>query len=56
MHSLHRHTGGKPNGRAHHPSESEDFGLAIGGALQWAKLRDSSSKQFFPAIANEVKR
>ena len=56
MHSLHRTSGGKQSKRTHLPSESEGFALAIGAALQWAKLRDSSSKVFFTSIANEVKR
>ena len=50
MHSLHRTSGGKQSKRTHLPSESEGFALAIGAALQWAKLRDSSSKVFFTSM------
>ena len=50
MHSLHRTSGGKQSKRTHMPSESEGFALAIGAALQWAKLRDSSSKAFFTYV------
>ena len=52
--SLHRSKGGKACQRVE-PSEREGFGLAVGAAMQWSKLRDSTNPQFFPSIAAAVK-
>ena len=38
------------------PSEREGVGLAVGSALLWCKLRDSSSASFFTKITDEVSR
>ena len=55
MESLHRNKGGAKSKRAE-PSEKEGMGLAVGAAMLWCKLRDSSSGAFFPKISEEVKR
>ena len=55
MDSLHRNKGGAKSKRAE-PSEKEGMGLAVGAAMLWCKLRDSSSGAFFPKISEEVKR
>ena len=55
MESLHRNKGGAKSKRAE-PSEKEGMGLAVGAAMLWCKLRDSTSGAFFTKIAEEVKR
>lgn len=55
MDSLHRNKGGAKSKLAE-PSEKEGMGLAVGAAMLWCKLRDSSSGAFFPKISAEVKR
>ena len=55
MESLHRNKGGASSKRAE-PSEKEGMGLAVGAAMLWCKLRDSTSGAFFTKIAEEVKR
>ena len=55
MESLHRNRGGASSKRAE-PSEKEGMGLAVGAAMLWCKLRDSTSGAFFTKIAEEVKR
>ena len=55
MESLHRNKGGASSKRAE-PSEKEGMGLAVGAAMLWCKLRDSTSGAFFTKIAKGVKR
>ena len=45
MESLHRNKGGASSKRAE-PSEKEGMGLAVGAAMLWCKLRDSTSGAF----------
>ena len=45
MESLHRNKGGAKSKRAE-PSEKEGMGLAVGAAMLWCKLRDSTSGAF----------
>ena len=54
--SLHGAKGGKKARKAHMPSESEAFALAVGCALLWAKLRSSDNPSFFTTVAEEVQR
>ena len=55
--SLHRGRGGKGKKCSRtEPTEREGLALAAGAAMQWSKLRDSSNPQFFPSIAQAVKR
>eukprot|EP00966_Prymnesium_polylepis_P190724 4420307-Prymnesium_polylepis.1 len=54
--SLHGARGGPKSKRTHIPSESEGLALAAAGAMQWAKLRDPSHREFWRTVANEVKR
>ena len=53
MESLHRNKGGAKSKRAE-PSEKEGMGLAVGAAMLWCKLRDSSSGAFFPKISEDM--
>ena len=56
MSSLHNRHGGKVTQRTNVPSESEGLALAVGCALFWCKVRDSTHSDFFSTIAFEVNR
>ena len=57
MESIHGSKGHKQSKLAQFlPSEREGVGLAVGSALLWCKLRDSSSASFFTKITDEVTR
>ena len=47
MSSLHNRHGGKVTQRTNVPSESEGLALAVGCALFWCKVRDSTHSDFF---------
>ena len=53
---MHGNYGGKKSAAQHEPSEVEGFALAVGCAMFWCKLRDSTNPIFFRVIAEEVKR
>ena len=53
--SLFRTSGGKTCSKRL-PSDAEGLALAVGTAMQWAKLRDCSNPQFFLNIASACKR
>ena len=52
---LHRSKGG-PTCEHTEPTEREGFALAVGAAMQWTKLRDSSNPMFFTSISEAVRR
>jgi hypothetical protein len=53
--SLFRTKGGKPSTKRL-PSDTEGLALAVGIAMQWAKLHNCSNKNFFVNVGNECKR
>eukprot|EP00966_Prymnesium_polylepis_P113975 2634321-Prymnesium_polylepis.1 len=53
--SLFRAKGARKS-RQRLPSDAEGLALAVGAAMQWARLRDSSHPQFFLNVAMECKR
>ena len=53
--SLFRKGGGKQSSQRL-PSDAEGLALAVGTAMQWAKLRDCSNRMFFTNVAAECKR
>ena len=54
--SLHRGKGGAKQSKFIEPTQREGLALAVGAAMQWSKLRDSSNPMFFKSIAEAVKR
>ena len=55
MASLHGRFGGKRTKKQHVPAESEAFALAVGCAMNWCKLRNSTHPDFFTLVAQKVK-
>eukprot|EP00966_Prymnesium_polylepis_P299663 6924880-Prymnesium_polylepis.1 len=53
-HGLHGGKGGKQSARVE-PTEREGLALAVGAAMQWSRLHESSNKMFFTSIAVAVK-
>ena len=53
--SLFRAKGGRQT-KMRVPSDAEGLALAVGAAMQWARLRDASNRMFFTNVATEVKR
>ena len=53
--SLFRTSGGKKS-QKRMPGDAEGLGLAVAGAMQWAKSRDSTHALFWSTIAEECRR
>ena len=51
-----KYAGGKVSTRVHEPSDSEGLALTAGAMLLWTRLRDSSHRDFWSLVAEEVKR
>ena len=52
--SLHLAKGGAKQSKFIEPTQREGLALAVGAAMQWSKLRDSSNPMFFKSIADAV--
>ena len=53
--SLHGAKGAKRS-KIRQPSDAEGLALAVGGAMQWGRLRTSSHPMFFTNVSAELKR